>query len=107
MRRLAKNPATELMFTQSSGHEAEQTGLTRSDCLRMIAVGRVIRSEMSGPDWRRWVRGTDLDGNTMTLVLTVVPTSENNKRIVILKCERMNEDDHNENRRDRRGTDGR
>src|SRR5208337_5169452 len=88
LRRLAMNTATELMFTQNSGYQAEQIGLTRPDCLRVIASGRVIKSERSDPDWRRWVQGQDLDGNTITLVVTVVQMDEQRKRIVILNCEK-------------------
>ena len=88
LRRLAMNPATELMFTQRSGNQAEEMGVSRPDCLRIIGSGRVIKSENHGNEWRRWVQGIDLDGNTVTLALTVVTTNSGTKRIVILDCER-------------------
>ena len=88
LRRLAMTPSTELMFTQASGYEAEQCGLSRPDCLRIIQSGRVIKSELSGSDWRRWVQGQDLDGNTITLVITVVQMDAQRKRIVVLNCEK-------------------
>ena len=82
-------PSTELMFTQNSAAEAEQLGISRPDCLRAIATSGVIKSEQLGPDWRRTVRGKDMDGNTITLVVTVVPTMDGKrKRIVVLKTER-------------------
>lgn len=91
LRRLAMNPATELMFTQNSEYQADQTSLTRPDCLRILQCGRIIKSEMSGPDWRRWVQGQDLDGNTVTLAVTVVQMDEQRKRIVVLNCEKDEE----------------
>lgn len=82
-------PTTELMFTQRSGHEAEQLGISRPDCLRAIATGGVIRSEQFGPDWRRVVQGRDMDGNLITLVITVVSIADDGrKRIVVLESER-------------------
>lgn len=93
LRRLAMDPSTQLMFTQSSGVEAEQIRISRPDCLRAIATGGVIRSEQLGQDWRRTVQGKDMDGNTITLVVTVVPAmDERKKRIVVLKCERTDDD---------------
>jgi len=92
LRRLAMNPATELMFTQFSGNKADEFGLTRPDCLRILQAGRVIKSEMSGPDWRRWVQGQDLEGNTVTLAVTVVQIDDDRKRIVILDCEKNEEE---------------
>ena len=95
LRRLAMDPSTELMFTQNSGVEAEQLGLSRPDCLRAIATGGVSKSEQLGPDWRRTVQGRDMDGNPITVVITVVTAMDGRrKRIVVLKCER-NDDDVN------------
>jgi len=85
------NPTTELMFTQSSGYQADQMSLTRPDCLRILQSGRIIKSEMSGRDWRRWVQGQDLDGNTVTLAITVVQMDEQRKRIVVLNCQKDEE----------------
>jgi hypothetical protein len=95
LRRLAMNASTELMFTQNSAAEAEQSGITRPDCLRAIATGGVVKSEQLGPDWRRTVRGKDMDGNAITIVITVVSTMDGKrKRIVVLKSERSDDDVH-------------
>lgn len=88
LRRLAMDHSTELMFTQRSGYEASERGIYRQDCLSAIITGRVIGSEKLGPDWRRTVRGKDRDGETITIVLTVVPLSAGAQRIVILETER-------------------
>jgi hypothetical protein len=89
LRRLAMNPDTELMFTQRSGHKAEALGIERPDFLSAILTGRVTHSDHLGPDWRRTVHGRDRDGETIALVVTVVPIGDGrNKRIVVLDCER-------------------
>ena len=93
LRRLAMDSATELMFTQRSGYEAEQRRVFRPDCLSAIISGRVIKSEKLGPDWRRTVQGNDREGKLITIVLTVVTLNSGTKRIVVLDVEREGDDD--------------
>jgi mRNA-degrading endonuclease HigB of HigAB toxin-antitoxin module len=49
-----------------------------------LRTGTVARSERRGLQWRRIVRGADIDGNSITMIVTVV---YHFRRIVVLEIE--------------------
>jgi ribosomal protein S6E (S10) len=48
-----------------------ETGQSRMDLLVAIRNGSIVRSERRGLQWRRTVRGQNIDGDLITIIVTV------------------------------------
>jgi hypothetical protein len=84
VRLLAQNKFLELLFASVVEKTMEENGATRIDLLMVLRNCAVIGSERHGTQWRRTVRGQDLDGREITMVITVAYPQ---RRILILEVE--------------------
>ena len=84
IRALASHRLVELLLTRDASNMCEQQGLTRMDLLVALRTCAVSGSERRGMQWRRTVRGTDIDGNPIVMVVTVVYQV---RRILVLEVE--------------------
>jgi hypothetical protein len=71
LRNLANNRLVELMPIDSVLEIMIETGQTRMDLLVAIRNGSIIRSERRGLQWRRTVRGQNIEGELITMIVTV------------------------------------
>jgi hypothetical protein len=84
IRSLAAHREIELTLTDDAEDTAEARDLDRADLIAALRTCSVIRSERRGSQWRRMIRGTDIDGNAITMIVTVV---YHFRRIVVLGIE--------------------
>src|ERR1700733_11439834 len=84
IRSLANHREVAILLTNDASDTAEQRGLTRSDLLMALRTCSVVQSVGRGQQWRRVVRGADIDGNSITMIVTVV---YHFRRIVVLEIE--------------------
>jgi hypothetical protein len=84
LRSLAQNKFLELLLTKVVEETMEVNGATRIDLLMALRNCAVIRSERRGNQWRRVVRGQDLDERCITMVVTVAYPQ---RRILVLTME--------------------
>jgi hypothetical protein len=84
IRSLAQHKFLEILLTDIVKSTMEENGATRIDLLMALRNCAVIGSERRGNQWRRLVRGQDIDGRTITMVITVAYPQ---RRILILEIE--------------------
>jgi hypothetical protein len=84
IRTLASHRLVELLLARGALDTCEERGLTRMDLLVALRTCAVIGSERRGGQWRRTVRGNDIDGNSIMMVVTVVYQV---RRILVLEVE--------------------
>jgi hypothetical protein len=72
------------LLTNDASDTAEEQSLTRSDLLMALRTCTVVGSERRGLQWRRVVRGADIDGNSIIMTVTIV---YHFRRIVVLEIE--------------------
>lgn len=85
IRDLANHRSIEVMLTNDASDAAERQDISRPDVLAALRNCSVVRSERRGSQWRRIVCGTDIDGNAITMVVTVIYQV---RRILVLEIER-------------------
>jgi hypothetical protein len=86
LRALASHRQVELLLRQDASDAAERQEITRPDLLMALRNCAVVKSELHGSSqWRRMVRGTDIDGNVLVMTVTVVYPL---RRIRVLEVER-------------------
>jgi ribosomal protein S6E (S10) len=71
LRNLANNRQVELLPIDGVLAIMNETGQTRMDLLVAIRNGSIVRSERRGLQWRRTVRGQNIEGNLITIIVTV------------------------------------
>jgi len=59
------------MITYSAQNSVAAAGFLRRDVLAALKNGSITMSERRGQQWRRVVRGCDLDGQGMILTVTI------------------------------------
>jgi ribosomal protein S6E (S10) len=67
-----------------------ETGQTRMDLLVAIRNGSIIRSERRGLQWRRAVRGQNIEGDLITIIVTVAYPI---RRITVLELQAGDDDE--------------
>ena len=72
LRALANHRQVELLLSTSASDFAEEHEITRSDFLMALRTCAVVKSELYGAQWRRVVRGNDIDGDVLLMTVTVV-----------------------------------
>jgi len=81
LRRLAKDKDVEILFSDHAEDELLKDRIYRPDTRRALEAGSICRSEMHGAQWRRTVKGHDVDGGEIMLVVVV---SYELKQIVVI-----------------------
>ena len=87
LRKLASDPKVEVMITTKGARRFAEASISRPDVQFALGNCTVTRSEHRHDQWRRTVRGHDIEGKPIQLVVTVDP--ENRKRIIVLSGERL------------------
>ena len=86
IRDLSNHRSVEILLTREASDAAEEQDITRPDILAALRNCRLCKeSERRGTQWRRVVSGTDIDGNVIIMIVTVVYQV---RRILVLELER-------------------
>src|SRR5215472_12921982 len=72
IRTLANHRSVEILLSSEASDATEEQDLTRADILTALRNCSVIESIGRGAQWRRVVRGTDIDGCLIVMTITVV-----------------------------------
>jgi hypothetical protein len=84
IRSLAQNKYVEILLTEIVERTMEENGATRIDLRFALRNCAVIGSERRGRQWRRIVRGKDIEERAITMVITVAYPQ---RRILVLEVE--------------------
>lgn len=82
IRSVAMHREVELVLTDDAKTQTREMGFERTDLLDALRSCAVVESKKRGSLWKRTVRGEDIDGNPITMIVTIV---YHFRRIVVLE----------------------
>ena len=87
IRHLAATADVVIMPTKRAARGLDLEGITLPDAQMALCTSSIVRSETRHGQWRRTIKGQDVEGGTIQLVIVV--DLDYSKRIVILSGKRV------------------